>query len=89
MLVLGHLRWPVRSRLAAEAGFAGREARPGRAWHALEEGARGGTRGSPAFALQDRLAERTRGELDGRCRASVLAVEDRVHLDELQRADEP
>ena len=39
-------------------------------------------------ALEDRLAERARDELDREQRRRVLAVEDRVHLDDLERAGE-
>ena len=42
----------------------------------------------PAVWLDDRRAERARNELDGRRCGGVLAVEDRVHLDDLERARE-
>ena len=38
---------------------------------------------------QDRLPERARGQLDRDCGTAILAIEDRVHLDELERADNP
>ena len=38
--------------------------------------------------LEDARAERARGELDGELRGLVLAVEDRVHLDELERVEQ-
>ena len=37
----------------------------------------------------DRRAERARNELDGGHRRRVLAIEDRVHLDDLERSREP
>src|SRR5204863_60231 len=37
-------------------------------------------------ALEDRLTQRRRDELDGERRGAVLAVEDRVHLGDLERA---
>ena len=44
----------------------------------------------PHFALEDRCrAERARDELDGGRGGRVLAIEDRVHLDDLERAGEP
>ena len=57
----------------------------------LARGSRGrARRRSPtparAAASEDRLAERARDELDGGQRRRVLAVEDRVRLDDLERA---
>jgi len=52
-----------------EAGFAGREARSGVTSHGQEEGARGGTRGSPTSELPRELtAEELAGLFEGRTR---------------------
>ena len=48
----------------------------------------GAERREVAGELEDPLAERRAGELDGELARRVLPIQDRVHLDELQRPDD-
>jgi 2-oxo-4-hydroxy-4-carboxy--5-ureidoimidazoline (OHCU) decarboxylase len=67
----------VRDPVRREAGFAGREAKPGMKGHNAEQGARGGTRGSPTPGLPRELSAEQLAELfEARTRfVERLAVE--------------
>ena len=76
----GRARGPRLLRAVRERRGGRAAARP-RAPRAMREP------GSPTPRVRDPRAERARGELDRELARLVLAVEDRVHLDELERVE--